>query len=96
MLNREDVDALVGRLHREMAGRLIERGWTLFESQSSRRPLVGAFTFPLDAGFSAITIFPWQPDPGAGLLVVGRLGVGYEPAARMLAAFIGSQPPVWC
>jgi len=90
MLNREDIDALVDGLHREVARRLCERGWTLVEGRSRGRPAVGVFTFPLDAGFSAITIFPWQPDPGTGLLVVGRLGVGYEPAARMLAAFIGS------
>ena len=105
MPGEDETTGLVEALVRGMTERLSAQGWTVMEQQqrSPRFAGVGAFSRPLDDGFSAVAIFPSQPRElrpiedgrldASGLIVVGRLGVGYEPAETLVSACTGSRVP---
>jgi hypothetical protein len=103
MADEDETSGLVETLGRGMTERLSARGWTVMDEQRTPRGFrtVGAFSRPLEDGFSAVAIFPSQPkelrpiDDGrldaSGLIVVGRLGVEYEPVEALVSACTGSK-----
>jgi hypothetical protein len=104
-----------------MTKRLSAQGWTVIEEVRGPMPVpgVGAYSRPLKDGFSAVAIFPSEPEElrpvadeepptpqplsgrpalhaarrvdASGLVVVGRLGVSYEPADALIHACTGSR-----
>ncbi len=103
MPEEDETRELVEALGRGMAERLSAQGWTVMDDQRAphRRPTCGAFQRALGDGFSTVAIFPseskeWRPlEDGriesSGLAVVGRIGVGYESAERLISACTGSR-----
>lgn len=104
MPDEDEMRALAEALGRGLTERLLAQGWTVMDERqrSSHFSSVGAFSRPLDGGFSAVAIFPSRPKelrPGkeesvldaSGLIIVGRLGVGYGPAETLISACAGSK-----
>jgi hypothetical protein len=103
MPDEDETQGLVEALGRGMTERLSAQGWTVMDERWAPRGFrtVGAFRRPLDDGFSAVVIFPSEPKEmrpiedgrleSSGLIVVGRLGVGYEPVEALVAACTGSK-----
>ena len=103
MPEEDETRGLVEALGRGMAERLSAQGWTVMDDQRAphRHPTGGAFQRALGDGFSTVAIFPskskeWRPlEDGrvesSGLAVVGRIGVGYEPAEKLISACTGSR-----
>jgi len=102
-MSGEETGRLVEALGQGMAERLPMQRCTIMDDQRAphRYPTVGAFSRPLGDGFSAVAIFPsqskeWRPlengrVESSGLIVVGRIGVGYEPAEALISACTGSK-----
>lgn len=92
MSDRRDASRRAEALHRAIAERLAASGWTAVERVAAELPEIGKFSRPLGDGFSATAIFPsLRNDRSGELIVVGRLGIDYEPAAELLAALVGSR-----
>jgi hypothetical protein len=104
MPEEDETRGLVEALGRRMTERLSARGWTAMDDDrraSHRSPTCGAFQRVLGDGFSALAIFPSQSKEyrplengrveSSGLIVVGRIGVGYEPAEALISACTGSK-----
>jgi hypothetical protein len=103
MPEEDETRGLAEALGRGLTERLSAQGWTVMEDQRAlhRGPTGGAFQRTLGDGFSAVVIFPsqakeWRPlEDGrvesSGLIVVGRIGVGYEPAEALISACTGSK-----
>jgi hypothetical protein len=103
MPEEDQTRGLVEALGRGMAERLSAQGWTVMDDQRAphRRPTGGAFQRTLGEGFSAVVIFPSQSKEytplengrveSSGLTVVGRIGLGYEPAEALISACAGSK-----
>jgi hypothetical protein len=103
MPEEDETQGLVEALGRGMAERLSAHGWTAIDDHrpSHPPPTAGAFQRALGDGFSAVAIFPSQSKEyrplengrveSSGLIVVGRIGVGYEPAEALVSACTGSK-----
>jgi hypothetical protein len=104
LLDEDETRGLIEALGRRVTERLSADGWTIMEERRwpPHQGSVGAFSRLLDNGFSAVAIFPSQPKElrpadqegvfkASGLIVVGRIGVGYEPAEMLVSACTGSK-----
>jgi hypothetical protein len=104
MPEEDEMRGLVEALGQGMTERLSAQGWTAMDDDrraSHRFPTGGAFQRALGDGFSAVSIFPSQSKEckplengrveSSGLIVVGRIGVGFKPAEALISACTGSK-----
>ncbi len=104
MPEEDETRGLVEALGQGVTERLSAQRWTAMDDDrraSHRSPTGGAFQRTLGDGFSAVAIFPSQSREyrplengrleSSGLIVVGRIGVGYEPAEALVSACTGSK-----